>query len=171
MDHDDKQTSEVSLVSTRTMEVAFGLLIVALGLLVVWDSNRIGSGWDGGPQAGYFPFWIGAILAFSGAVNTIAAFLPGNKASGDASFVSVQRFKSVMCVYIPTLIYVVLMEYLGLYVSAALYIAGFMMLNGKYPVVKTLPYALGVPIFLFVMFEIWFLIALPKGPIEAMLGF
>lgn len=172
MDQENNQTSEErSLVSRQTMEIATGLTIVALGLLVMWDCVRIGAGWDMGPQAGYFPFYIGLILAFSGLVNTISAFLPANKASGAVSFVSRERFKSVLCVYIPTLLYVVLMQYIGLYVAAGLYIIGFMMLNGKYAFIKTLPYALGVPIFLFFMFEIWFLIALPKGPVEALLGF
>lgn len=173
MSHDQNTASaDKPLVSTRTMEVATGLVIIALGSLVIWDANRMGSGWgEMGPEPGYFPFWIGVLLAFAGLMNTIAAFLPGNKASGDVPFVTRQRFKSVLSVYIPTVLYVVAMQYIGLYVAAALYIIGFMMLNGKYSVVKTLPYAIGVPIFLFVMFEVWFLIALPKGPIEAMLGF
>lgn len=173
MSHDQNTASaDKPLVSTRVMEVVTGLILVALGALVMWDSNRIGSGWtDMGPGPGYFPFWIGLLLSFAGLMNALAAFLPGNKANGDVPFVTRQRFKSVLQVYIPTVLYVVAMQYIGLYVAAALYIIGFMMLNGKYSVVKALPYAIGVPIFLFLMFEVWFLIALPKGPIEAMLGF
>lgn len=173
MSHDQNTTSEdKALVSNRTMELMTGLVIMALGLLVVWDSNRMGSGWsEMGPEPGYFPFYIGCLLALAGLANAIAAFLPGNKASGDVAFVTRNRFKSVLAVYIPTVLYVLAMQYIGLYVAAALYIIGFMMLNGKYPIIKTLPYAIGVPIFLFLMFEVWFLIALPKGPIEAMLGF
>lgn len=172
MDHEQSKTSaEAPLVSTRVMEVATGLAIVALGALVMWDSNRIGASWDDGPQAGMFPFYIGLIMAFSGVINTIAAFLPANKASGDTAFVSRRRFKSVLAVYIPTLLYVIAMQYIGLYVAAGLYIIGFMMLNGKYSLLSTLKYAIPVPIFMFFLFEIWFLISLPKGPIEAMLGF
>lgn len=173
MSHDQNTASaDKPLVSTRTMEVATGVVIMALAALVMWDSNRMGSGWtDMGPAPGYFPFWIGLFLAFAGLVNAIAAFLPGNKAGGEVPFVTRQRFKSVLAVYIPTVLYVVLMQYVGLYVAAALYISGFMMLNGKYPFLSTLKYAIPVPVFLFFMFEVWFLIALPKGPLEAMLGY
>jgi putative tricarboxylic transport membrane protein len=173
MSHDQNTASaDKPLVSTRVMEVATGLVIIALGALVIFDTQRLGAGWgEMGPEPGYFPFWIGVLLTFAGVMNVMAAFLPGNKASGDVPFVTRQRFKSVLQVYIPTVLYVVAMQYIGLYVAAALYIIGFMMLNGKYPIIKTLPYAIGVPIFLFLMFEVWFLIALPKGPIEAMLGF
>ncbi|MBA4741416.1 MAG: tripartite tricarboxylate transporter TctB family protein [Azoarcus sp.] len=161
-----------ALVSVRTMEVAFGLLIVAVGIVVVWDSIKVGAGWEPGlgPGSGYFPFYIGLLIIGSGAASTIAALLPGAKAYGDAPFVTRSKFKAVLQVFIPTAIYVLLMNYIGLYAAAALYVAGFMIVNGKYPVVKTLPYVIILPVLLFVLFERWFLISLPKGPIEAMLG-
>jgi hypothetical protein len=34
-----------------------------------------------------------------------------------------------------------------------------------------IPTAVGVPIFFFATFERWFLVPLPKGPIERLLGF
>lgn len=166
MEQDQNTSGEDKvLVSTKTMEAAFALLLIALGALVVWDTRRLGASWgDMGPEPGYFPFYIGLFILLAGFSNLIAAFLPGNKAAGEVPFVTRQRFKSVLMVYLPTLAYVILMQYIGLYIAAGLFIAGFMMLNGKYPVLKTLPYAIGVPVFLFFMFEKWFLIALPKSP-------
>jgi hypothetical protein len=35
----------------------------------------------------------------------------------------------------------------------------------------TLSVAIGVPVAMFLLFEIWFLVALPKGPLERMLGY
>ena len=63
------------------------------------------------------------------------------------------------------------MQFIGLYAAMAIYIAAFMMINGGYSVLKALPFAAVVPVIVFVMFEIWFLVPLPKGPIEAMLGY
>jgi hypothetical protein len=37
--------------------------------------------------------------------------------------------------------------------------------------VKIVPVAIGVPLMLFMMFEVWFLVPLPKGPLEAALGY
>ena len=88
-----------------------------------------------------------------------------------ATFVEKGQLWSVLKVLIPTAIFVLLIPYIGLYVSGALFIAVFMMWMGKYSVLWAAPIALGVPLFLFVLFEIWFLIPLPKGPVENALGF
>ena len=42
---------------------------------------------------------------------------------------------------------------------------------GKYPLYKIVPVAIAIPLALFLMFEIWFLVPLPKGPIETALGY
>jgi hypothetical protein len=46
-----------------------------------------------------------------------------------------------------------------------------MRILGGFSYLKTLAVSLGVSLSLFVMFEIWFKVPLPKGPIEAALGF
>ena len=71
----------------------------------------------------------------------------------------------------PTIIYVALIGYLGLYVSSALFITFFMCWLGKYSLFKALPVAIVIPVILFWMFEVAFLIPLPKGPLEHALGF
>ena len=47
----------------------------------------------------------------------------------------------------------------------------FMIWLGKYRALVAIPTAIAVPIFFFVTFERWFLVPLPKGPIEKLLGF
>ena len=49
---------------------AVAALLVAVALLVIADSLRVGIGWaDDGPRSGYFPFYIGLLLlASSGSV-------------------------------------------------------------------------------------------------------
>jgi putative tricarboxylic transport membrane protein len=162
-----------SVVSTRVMDVVAALFFLAVGALVVYDSIRMGNSWgDSGPEPGYFPFYIGLILVFAGAGTTVQALIgKAMKASGDAPFVTRGRLKSVAMVFLPTVAFVVVMQFVGLYAAAALFITMFMMINGKYSLVKTLPYAAVVPVLIFLMFEIWFLVPLPKGPIEAMLGY
>ena len=173
MSQQQSAESDVSLISTRRMEIITAVVLAALGLLVMWDSNRIGAGWsDQGPEAGAFPFYIGLFLLAASIGVIIAAFVSKEgKAVGDKPFVMKSQMKSVLQVFIPTLAYVILMQFVGLYVALSLYIAAFMMINGGYKLIKALPYAIAVPIVVFLMFEKWFLVPLPKGPIEAMLGF
>ncbi|MDP2135579.1 MAG: tripartite tricarboxylate transporter TctB family protein, partial [Sulfuritalea sp.] len=52
----------------RGPEAGVALLLMAIGLVVIYDSLRVGIEWaDDGPRAGYFPFYIGCMLAGSSA--------------------------------------------------------------------------------------------------------
>jgi hypothetical protein len=42
---------------------------------------------------------------------------------------------------------------------------------GKYRWLPTIAVAVAVPVITFFMFEIWFLVPLPKGPLENYLGY
>ena len=56
-------------------------------------------------------------------------------------------------------------------IASAIYLAYFMKMLGHYKWAIVAPVALGVPSLLFVVFEIWFLVPLPKGPVESYFGF
>ena len=59
----------------------------------------------------------------------------------------------------------------GLYVAAALYIGFYMRWIGQHRWVTVVTLGLGIPLLTFVVFERWFLVPMPKGPLEAWLGF
>jgi hypothetical protein len=65
---------------------------------------------------------------------------------------------------------VLLIQFLGIYAASTLFIAAFMMWLGKYGWLKSALVGCGVSVAFFILFEIWFHVPLPKGPIEAMLG-
>ena len=157
-------------VSYRSMDAFVALLFMAVSIVVMWDSWKVGASWvSDGPQAGYFPFYIGVIM-FISSLGTLATAL-FTKTPNLSNFVGRGQLWSVLQVLIPTAIYVALIPVLGIYVSAALFICFFMMWMGKYPIWKAVPISVAVPVFLFMLFEIWFLIPLPKGPVENALGF
>lgn len=162
------------VASMRTAEIVMAGLFLALGALVMWDSRRLGVSWgDDGPQAGYFPFYIGVFIVVSSVVIIFRALNLGEK--GREAFVEWGQLKMVMLVMFPTVVYVALIANpwfdLGIYVASALYIAFFMWYLGKYRWTKIAPVSLGVVVFFFLMFEVWFKVPLPKGPIEAAIGF
>ena len=76
-----------------------------------------------------------------------------------------------MSVVVPTAVYVLAVPYTGIYVASALLIALFMKWLGRYSWIVVIPIAIGMPIVTFLTFEIWFLVPLPKGPLENMLGY
>lgn len=151
------------------MEIGVSLVILMLGALVIYDSVRLGAKWaDDGPQAGYFPFYIGALICVASAVNLVQALLL--KSAKGALFVQYGQLRLVMKVLIPTAVYAGLISSVGLYVASTVFIAFFMRWLGKYAWWKVVLVSFGNSVFFFLVFEIWFRIPLPKGPLEAALG-
>ena len=155
--------------SHRSVEAGVAIVVAALGLITVIGSLRVGIDWgDEGPKAGFFPFYIGLVILVSSAVNLFQLFASEND---NAVFATWDQIYKVLTVVIPTAVYVAIIPFAGIYVASALLIGLFMMWLGKYRAVVAIPTAIAVPIFFFVTFERWFLVPLPKGPIETLLGF
>ena len=154
--------------SHRGVEAGVAVVIGIFGLIAVIGSLRVGVGWaDDGPMAGFFPFYIGLIIILSSAVN-LYQLLSAKTEFG--LFASWDQLGKVTSVVIPTAFYVGLLPYIGIYVASALLIGGFMMWLGQYRWTIAIPVALLVPVLTFVFFERWFLVPLPKGPLERLLG-
>jgi hypothetical protein len=163
---------EPGMVSNRVLEIVVALALLCVSAIVITDSVRLGIGWaEGeGPRAGYFPFYIAMVLA----VASVAILLKAVMGKGDGlsdSFVSRPAFVRVITVLIPAIVYVGAIQYIGLYVASAAFIFFFMLFVGGERVLRAILVAIGVPLFFFLMFEKWFLVPLPKGPIEALFGF
>jgi len=153
-----------------TMDVVVAALILALGALLVYESNRLGSGWDeNGPQAGYFPFYIGLLICICSAVVFVQSFV---KLRTDRRvFVRLDQFKQVLVILLPSTAYVLGVQLIGIYVPSAVFIGLFMKFVGKYRWLRSAAVGLGVSVSAFMLFEIWFKIPLPKGPLERLIGF
>jgi len=154
--------------TTRTLDLAVAALIFLFGALVIYDSWRIGARWaEDGPQSGYFPFYIGLFICGS----SIATFIRGLTDAKAAArpFVTVGQLRMVLSMLVPTIVYAGLIRYLGLYVASALFIGLFMIWLGKYGWLRTALVSVGVSVVSFMLFEVWFRVPLPKGPLEAWL--
>jgi putative tricarboxylic transport membrane protein len=137
---------------------------------VVYDSLRLGAGWQEvhGPRPGYFPFYIGLLICIASVVNFVRALLvPAEK---NKTFVQVGQLKLVLTVLIPTAIFAAAVTWIGIYASAVLFIAFFMIWLGKYAWWKAAAVSVGTVVVFYMVFEIWFKVPLPKGPVETLLG-
>jgi hypothetical protein len=156
-------------VSARTVELVVALLIFALGMLVLVDSYRLGSKWGAdGPQSGYFPFYIGVLLCIASGVIFVQGL--ANSAMKGELFVTWGPLKLVLTVLIPAAVYVLAVQYIGLYIASAIYITVFMVWLGHYSWLRSVMVGVGVNVALFLMFEVWFKVPLFKGELNP-LGF
>ena len=159
-----------SVASNRTIEIVVALLLLALAATLGWDNWRTGIGWDStGPQPGYFPFYLSVILAGAGLYGLITAV--SSREDALKTFVTRAQLRRVMAVFLPTLLFCLVTQFLGLYVASFLLISGFMRLVGKITLWKSLLTALIFTAVMFVTFDIVFDVIMPKGPLEAAFGY
>ena len=150
-------------------EITVAALFLLAGAIVIYDSLRLGAKWaEDGPEAGYFPFIIGLLICIASAINLVAVFAWARNM--DQAFVEVGQLKMVLAVLVPTAVYVGLIGWLGIYVASVVFIAFFMRWLGKYSWLTLTAVSIGNSVFFFVIFEVWFKIPLPKGPLENWLG-
>ncbi len=164
------RTPNADEVGQRWPEAAVAAVLAAIGVLVIVDSVRVGTGWaDDGPRSGYFPFYIGCLLVASSGwvlLNQLRRW-----ARDDGVFAEKAQLKQVVAIGLPMIVHVALIYPLGIYVASVLLIGYFMRRYGGYGWPLTALVSVGVPLVFFLVFERWFLVPLPKGPLERMLGF
>jgi hypothetical protein len=152
----------------RAAELVTASVLMLLGGVVLFDAVRLGFGWGpDGPRSGFFPFWLALIMVVVCGVILVQAARGGQ----GKSFVNGEQLDSVLKVLWPATAAVALMHFVGLYVASALYMGFYMRLVGRHSWVTVVAIALGLSIGSFLIFEKWFLVPMPKGPLEQWLGY
>ncbi|ABD87411.1 tripartite tricarboxylate transporter TctB family protein [Rhodopseudomonas palustris] len=159
--------TETSAPTQRGVEAVVAALIAAFGGVVIIGSLLAGISWGAeGPRAGFFPFYVGIFIVIASAINLLSALRSDPK----LLFAEWGQIRHVFSVAIPTALYVGSMPFVGLYVASAAFIAYFMRRLGRYRWLTALAVALAMPLITYIVFERWFLVPLPKGPLEDWLG-
>ena len=157
------------MTSNRAVDVVVSLALLALAAILGFDNWRTGISWDAtGPQPGYFPFYLALLLAAACLYGVVKEILARKTPS--EIFVTREQFARVLQVFVPTLAFCLLTQWLGLYVASFLLIAGFMAWVGRIAWWKSLVTGLVFAVLMFVTFEIAFDVIMPKGPVEALFG-
>lgn len=152
----------------RTADIVTASLLMSLAGLVFYDAVRLGFGWGAdGPQSGFFPAWLAIIMIGCCGVIMIQAIRSGER----KPFVTREQLGPVLKVLWPAAVSVALMHFVGLYVASAIYIAFYMRWVGRHSWLAVLLVSIGIPLGTFFVFELWFLVPMPKGPLEAWLGY
>ncbi|MBG9386609.1 tripartite tricarboxylate transporter TctB family protein [Caenimonas aquaedulcis] len=159
-------------VATYVIEGVVAFAVLLLGIVVLQGSWKLGSRWTSdGPGSGYFPFYIGLILCIAGIGIFFQTVFGKNR--NTEIFVDSEQLKRVLQVLVPAIVYVLVVQFVGLYVASAIYIAGFMILLGHYSPLKSILTAVIINVIFFLMFEVWFKVPLFKGSLDplAFLGY
>src|SRR5216683_6278714 len=152
----------------RAADLVTAGVLFLLGGVVLFDAVRLGFGWGtDGPKSGFFPFWLAVLMMTACA----AIIIQAARRRAGTPFVTREQLGPVLKVLWPATAMVAATEFLGLYVASALYIGFYMRWIGRHRWITVVALGLGIPLATFVVFERWFLVPMPKGPLETWLGF
>jgi hypothetical protein len=157
-------------LSHSQVDAIGAVVIFLIGVVMIVDNYKLGAGWAAdGPEGGYFPLRVGVILCIAAVVVAFRSLF--GKTRDHSVFVSWERFRLVLMVLVPTAVYVLATQFVGIYVASTVFIAAFMRVMDKRNWFKVILVSVGVSAALFWLFEIQFMVPLPKGPLEALLGY
>jgi hypothetical protein len=146
-------------LSRRAAEVGFALFAIAVAATIMLGARELDTGWSrSGPEAGYFPFRVGLLLAAAAAIVLVRALLARDASPGLVTGAQAGRMARFA---LPLAAFAVLAPMLGFYPVG---------LVGRVSWRTTIAIALLLPAGLFVVFERLFRMPLPKGPLGPLLG-
>jgi putative tricarboxylic transport membrane protein len=158
------------VIGTNAVEIAVYLILLGFAALLGYDNWRTGMGWaSDGPMAGYFPFYLSLVLAVASLYGLGYTLLA--RGVSDHVFVTRDQFRRVLQVFIPTLLYCLFTQWLGLYVASFLLVTGFMWFIGHIALWKSILTSLVFVLAMFITFQIAFDVIMPLGPLERALGY
>ena len=103
MAHEQPMAEARPMARNNRVDALVAALLTMVGLVVVVEARRLGAGWTtDGPGPGYFPFYIGAILAIGGVGILYQSLF--SKSSNGGTFVDSEQLKRVHSVLGPSVL-------------------------------------------------------------------
>jgi hypothetical protein len=147
----------------KRAEIITCLILLTIAGVVMSQAIRLGPGWgDAGPRAGFFPFWLSVILGLS-SLWILAQTVRQPSTSEGSRFFPPGAPRLVLTVFLPMAGAIALIEVVGFYISALIYLLVYIRVTGRQSWTLTVAVAILFPLLTFLVFERWFLLPLPKG--------
>ncbi len=137
------------------------LVIVALGLGLLYDSQQYKLMSEFGPGPGFWPTWLALAWIILGAL----WFLQASKGENKQLFESSRAACRVPIIVVVFLGYLLLFDRLGLILSTALFLMAVLWLYERRSFVSSAITAVAVPVGLHLLFVTFLNVALPGGPL------
>lgn len=160
-------TARMKPLKRRPLEMAAAAAIGLFAAAIIHGSLRLKTGWSAtGPESGYFPLRLGILLGLA----SLGLFLQAWRASGGQVFATREQLGRSLRVFLPTVMLVAAMPFIGCYLAGAMYVLYMARVEGGLRWVRAIATAATSMAVFFLVFELWFQVPLIKGPVEAWLG-
>ncbi len=150
-------------LSRQTLELSVAGLISAFSAAVIYGSLQLESGWGPtGPEAGYFPLRLGALLLIVGLLLTVQAA----RSPGDEVFATGEQLHRVLSQFLPTVLLALAAPFAGFYLASAVFLSFMARRHGGFGWARAMAIGVIAAAVMFAVFEIWFGVQLTRGPLE-----
>ncbi len=152
-------------------ETTCAIVLLILAAVVAREAIRLDIGWgDIGPKGGFFPFWLSVLLGLSSLTILIKSILRREQHE-PKPFLPRRRLGQLLTVLVPIALVVPFIAAIGFYLTTFLYLSLYIWWTGKKHWALTGSISILFPAAIYLIFEKWFLIPLPKGMLEPYLPF
>lgn len=139
-----------------------GLLWLAIGVFVAWEGYDLGLGTTNDPGSGFLLFWAGLLMAVLAAVQLAQAVRGGGGGPIAALWPGAFWWKPVVAVLLLAA-YGALLLPVGFLVSTFVFLLVLMLTVDRTPPAAALAVALGATLAVFLVFDRWLGVGLPRG--------
>jgi len=148
----------------RKAEIFVALMLLLVGAITLVDSVRLGFGWGtSGPESGFFPFYLGLGQIICSLLVLFNVMKKYKKEGVGKRLMPEGALKPILWILIPATVMIVITEFVGLHIAAAIYLAFYMRASEKVGWVTVILVSVLVPVGLYIAFDKMFLVPLPQG--------
>ena len=151
-------------VRTAELLVAILTIVISIGLMVKSADNNIGWVQGRGPGAGAWPFWLSVILLLSSIATLARWFMRATPESRNIERYIDPEARYIVGITVAALVILLLAtHWIGIYLSLMAFLFFYVKIVGGHTWKVTLGMVIGMPVFIFGLFEWALTIPLPKG--------
>ncbi len=149
----------------RKAELLWGVAFLAVAVVVIGESIRLGFGWEEhGPQAGFVPFWLAIIMVVCGGIIIFRGLLMNVR---ESFFMSRPAMWAMIWVFLTSTLLAIMIWTLGMYIATVVFAVLFACWLGRHPWYVALGFAIIMALAVFYGMEKGLTIPLPKSPVYA----
>lgn len=156
-------------MTVRTAELVMAIATALISIAFMWKSAELAIGWvpEKGPGSGFWPFWLSAGMLLASLATLVRWFRKITPESRSHEIYISRGALYVVGISAAAILFLLIAtHFIGIYISLLAFLFFYLRIVGRHSWRVTLPLTIGVPVFIFCLFEWALKIPLPKAVSE-----